>query len=177
MHPFFSCLVYLAAIGLAVFFLGRMLPKDWFSWGEFPYKLLPFEQNGKIYEALGIRKWKDRLPDMSRICPKLVPSKALPKSVTTQQVEAMLQETCIAEFTHTVLCILGYGCVTLWKSTGGRVLYVLYLLGNLPFCLIQRYNRPKLLRILSKLQAKQMTGTGNTNEQGFDIKLQYGART
>ncbi|MDO5401366.1 MAG: glycosyl-4,4'-diaponeurosporenoate acyltransferase [Eubacteriales bacterium] len=176
MHPLIKCLIYLAAVGLAAFFLGRLLPKDWFSYGEAPFRAFPFERGGKIYEALGIRKWKDRLPDMSRILPRLIPSKALPKATSARQVEAMLRETCVAELTHGLLCILGWGCIKLWKGAGGWVLWALYALGNLPFCMIQRYNRPKLARLLARLQAKEHSGKGTQYEQGFDIKLQYGAR-
>lgn len=154
MREFFSCIFYFAATGILSFFLGRILPENWFHFDRFPYRSFAVERDGKIYEALGIRRWKDRLPDMSKILPKLIPSRRLPAAMTIPQVELLLRETCIAEFIHTLLCISGLGCLFLWRGPGGRILYIVYVLGNLPFNLIQRYNRPKLARILVKLNAK-----------------------
>lgn len=154
MPGFVKCICYLALTGLGAFFLGRVLPKNWFRYDRAPYKPFAFEKNGKFYEAFGIRKWKDHLPDMSRILPKLIPSKGLPKAVTPDQLERMLQETCVAEWIHTLLMVSGLGCLFLWKGVGGWILYILYVLGNLPFNMIQRYNRPKLARIYQKLKVR-----------------------
>ena len=61
----------------------------------------------------------------------------------------MIQETCIAEFVHIVLFVLGFGCVLIWEGPGGWMAAAVYnLLGNVPFILIQRYNRPRLQRLL-----------------------------
>lgn len=154
MHGFPACVCYLAITGIAAFFFGRILPKSWFHFDRVPYKSFDFEKNGKIYEKFGIRKWKDHLPDMSRILPKLIPSKGLPRAVTPDKMERMLQETCVAEWIHTLLMVLGLGCVFLWKGIGGWAVCILYILGNLPFNMIQRYNRPKLARIYQKLKGR-----------------------
>ena len=62
----------------------------------------------------------------------------------------MLRETCVAELTHWLLCVAGLHCLTLWPSVGGLAVVCLNILGNLPFILIQRYNRPRLARLLEK---------------------------
>lgn len=154
MRKFFSCVLYFAITGIAAFFLGRILPKKWFRYDRFPYRAFAFEREGKLYEKLGIRKWKDALPDMSRILPGLIPSREMPRAKTPAQVELLLQETCIAECIHILLCVSGLGCVFLWRGTGGWILYWIYVLGNVPFNLIQRYNRPKLARIYNKVCEK-----------------------
>lgn len=154
MREFGICVLYFALTGIAGFFLGRILPKGWFRYDRFPYKALAFEREGKIYEALGIRRWKDVLPDMSKILPGLIPSRKLSGARTPEQVELLLQETCIAECIHCLLCISGIACIFLWKGAGGWILYGVYVLGNLPFNLIQRYNRPKLARIYRKCKEK-----------------------
>lgn len=178
MSGFIKCVIYFAATGVLSFFLGRVLPKSWFSYNEFPYRLLPVERDGKLYDALGIRRWKDKLPDMSRILPGFIPSKRPGGSMTAAQADRMLQETCVAECIHTLLCITGCGCLFLWPGYGGRVLYAIYVLGNIPFNLIQRYNRPKLARIARRLHAKEARIEGSeADEKRFDIELQYGART
>lgn len=156
MSGFLKCFVYLAVMGVFSFLLGRWLPKDWFRYDKFPYRIFTFEKNGKIYDKIYIRKWKECVPDMSKILPGMMPSKRLPGMMTPQQVKRMLQETCVAEFIHNLLCILGLPCIRIWGGAGGWVVYAVYVLGNIPFSLIQRYNRPKLIRIYQKLEVRQM---------------------
>lgn len=155
MEGLLRCFFYLAAIGLILFLFGRMIPKKWMLYNRFPYSPFSFEKNGKIYQSLRVHRWRERLPDMSKILPAMMPSKKLPKQATAVQLERMIQETCVAELVHNLLCILGFGCVLLWRGAGGWMIAVLYMMGNIPFCIIQRYNRPKLVRIMQKLKSKE----------------------
>ena len=61
----------------------------------------------------------------------------------------MIQETCIAELVHGVLCIAGLYCFQIWPGTGGLLIAALNVLGNLPYIIIQRFNRPRLVRLLA----------------------------
>lgn len=146
------CLGYLAVLGILSFIIGRILPKKWFDWNEIPFKTLPVEKGGKIYERLHIRKWKDIVPDMSKIVPALIPKRA-PKTLhgSKEETELLLQETCIAEFIHGALCVAGVGYLYIWPGVPGVIVFLLYVLGNLPFMIIQRYNRPRLCRIYQRL--------------------------
>lgn len=169
MAGFIKCVLYFALIGVSGFLLGRVLPKDMFHWDRFPFRLYKWEKQGSVYNALGIRKWKEKVPDMSTILPKLMPSKKLPKAANSQELTLMIEETCVAEFIHGLLCVLGFGCVFLWKGVWGWVAAVLYFLGNVPDILIQRYNRPKLTRILQKIQARE-----SSHEKCDHFELQHG---
>lgn len=176
---FWRCFCYLAVIGLLSFFVGRILPKRWFRYDCRSYRPLPFERNGGLYDTLKIRRWKDRVPDMSKILPSLIPPKKIQGVPGTEQVEQMLLETCIAEDIHALLGIAGFVCVRLWDGPGGWVMSLLFLLGNLPFCMIQRYNRPKFVRLLRKLEARETElrkeRTTSTHEKRIDLELQYRA--
>lgn len=148
---FRKCILYVAFIGIAGFLLGRFLPKRWFKYDEPPFRALPFENNGHVYRKLGIHRWHKRLPDMSHILPGVMPAKKLTAHISAAQAEIMVQETCIAEFIHTLLSFLGLYLPRLWPGPWGVVFFLLYfLLGNLPFILIQRFNRPKLRMLLDK---------------------------
>ena len=107
---------------------------------------------------LAIDKWKRLVPDMSRLLPDMV-KKQLPAStaaVTAAQAEALVQETCRAELVHGVSCLLGLSFLWLWRGWGGViVLLVWVLLANLPFILIQRYNRPRLVRLAALLHKRE----------------------
>lgn len=143
--------IYFAITGILFFFLGRIFPKETFKYDKFPFKSFAFENNGKIYTKIGIHKWQNRVPDMSRIFKNLMPAKNLTGSIDTQRLHTMILETCEAEVTHFLLCITGLYCLWLWPGAGGVIVYAIYaLLGNVPFILIQRYNRPRLVRLYSR---------------------------
>lgn len=181
MSGFIRCIVYLSVIGVAFFLVGRILPKKWFCADKIPFRSFNFEKNGNVYVNFGIKKWKDGLPDMSRIVPILMPSKKMPTAFTIAQLEAMIQETCIAEWIHGLLCVMGYGCVFLWEGKGGWLAFLIYALGNIPYIMIQRYNRPKLMRILKKMRTKENDYINrkqeSVHEKGDYTELQYGTRS
>ena len=150
MTSFLHCALYLAATGIGAFFLGRLLPKTWFRGDAFPYRCYPFEQ--KLFRVLHIKDWQSRVPDMSRILPGLMPDKKL-TAETFSDLPRMIQETGVAEMIGGVL-----------------VTAVYILLGNLPFILIQRYNRPRLQRLLALQRRKQER---KCQDAHTDTKLQY----
>ena len=60
----------------------------------------------------------------------------------------MIQETCVAELTHVLLSVCGLYALRLWPGAGGVLITAVYILfGNVPFIIIQRYNRPRLQRL------------------------------
>ncbi len=155
MHPFLSCVVYLILISASGFLLGRLLPKSFFCGSRFPYKSYAFEKNGKIYLKLNIQHWQNKVPDMSKLFPWCMPAKNLAGDYKSRLPE-MIQETCIAELTHKLLCIAGLYCIKLYPGWRGFLIAFLYsVVFNLPFVLIQRYNRPRLMRVEKKLQIRQ----------------------
>ena len=59
----------------------------------------------------------------------------------------MIQETCAAELTHLLAAVAGLWCLHLWPGAGGITVAAVFALINMPFILIQRYNRPRFLRL------------------------------
>ena len=144
---FLRCCVYYGILAVVSFFIGRLLPKSWFHGDKFPYRCA---------------SWEDKVPDMSKIVPKLIPAKRLDTDFRAQ-LPRMIEETCVAEFTHFVLILLGFYALRLWPGTGGAVVTAIYILfGNLPFLIIQRYNRPRLQKLLA---AQQRRSRRNQEEQ------------
>ena len=154
---FMRYLVFYLNISFISFYAGRILPRKWFRYDRFPYRSWKLEQNGKLYERLGIKNWQNRLPDMSKVFPKIMP----PKNMSGQykdRLPIMIQETCIAEFTHVALCIVGLHGLTLWDNPLRFPLTFLYIcVFNVPYVMIQRYNRPRLVRLYRKLLANLQT--------------------
>ncbi len=142
-------------ISISSFFLGRMLPYRWFHYDKFPYKSFAFEREGKIYLRLHINKWHNKVPDMSQIFPQLMPSKKMTDN-SEETLKTMIVETCIAEFVHWVLCLLALLNLRIWHGWVGVLATCLYIfIGNVPFCLIQRYNRPRFVKLMNRLEARK----------------------
>lgn len=149
-----SCFTYLAFTGLLSFFLGRLLPKQWFHPDHHPYLPFRWEHGGRVYNRLHIKSWQTKLPDMSKIVTGMMPRKEISEA-NLQILPRMVQETCVAEFIHVILCFTGLHCLSLWKGLGGFMITTLNTLANLIFVVIQRYNRPRLVHLLKTFQHHQ----------------------
>ena len=150
-----KCALYLALTGIVGFFVGRILPKRWFKPEKGLFRSFPVERNGTIYEKLGIRKWQKKVLDMSRILPGWMPAKKLSGDYG-QNLPVMIRETCVAEVIHISVSIAGLRCLWMWPGVGGVTVTAIHIvLLNLPFILIQRYNRPRLIRLQKKLEKKK----------------------
>ncbi len=153
MRDFLRCAVFLAVMGVVGFVAGRFLPTALLRWDRFPYKEYSFEKSGAFYEKFGVRQWKTHVPDMSRLLPRFVPVKRLGVP-SDEALVTLINETCIAEIVHWFLFAGGFMCVLIWEGTGGWLVTIVYnLFGNLPFIIIQRYNRPRLIRTLNHSRA------------------------
>ena len=93
---------------------------------------------------------------MSRILPDMVRKQVTPTAVTAAQAVVLVQETCVAEAVHWGLSAAGLLCLRLWRGLWGAAISLAYfLLGNLPFILIQRYNRPRLAGLLERVRERK----------------------
>ena len=138
--------IYIAVLGILSHFVGQALPRARFSAESFPYRTADWENGGRVYEKLGIKHWKDRLPDMSKIMPDMVKKKM--SAVKSQGMDVLIAETCVAECVHWALMLLSLGIFFFWRGAWAVVFWLVYnLLGNLPFIIIQRYNRPRLVML------------------------------
>lgn len=152
---FAACALYLAAIGILSHFVGQAIPRSWFDSDRFPFRAMAWERDGAVYERLKIKFWKDKLPDMSRFLSDMVP-KRISRQAGRDEAEALIHEACVAEWVHILLSIAGLLCLFIWPGTGGVVITLVWvLLGNLPYILIQRYNRPRLKKLAKRLAAKR----------------------
>lgn len=137
--------IYIAVLGILSHFVGQALPRARFSAESFPYRTADWENGGRVYEKLGIKHWKDALPDMSRIMPDMV-KKKMTKQSREQGMDVLIAETCVAECVHYWLIVLSLGIFLFWRGVWAVVFWLVYnILGNVPFILIQRYNRPRLV--------------------------------
>lgn len=179
MRKFCRCAAYLAIIGCLSNIVGVLLPRCWFSTDRWPYREREWERGGKAYRAVGIQHWKDKLPDMSRVLPWMK-KKAIDHKRDFVQLVELIEETCVAEFIHLLLILMGLPCMKMWHGIGGIIVFFLWAAGNLPFIMIQRYNRLRLTRTVRHMRGEieeQMLTTGVNYHENSDFDLQYRSRT
>ena len=153
---FVNCILYMGFLGVAAYPVGRLISKYDPDPESFLFREQAWELGGKIYEKLNIKKWQNRIPDISQVLGRLMPKKKLGIGITAEKVGIMIRETCTAEAVHNLLNIAGLRLLSLWSGVGGVVIYLIYfLLGNLPFILVQRYNRPRLIQLQHRLELKE----------------------
>lgn len=141
--------------GFLSFALGQALPRRWFDFDAFPYRAFGWEKKGKVYDRVRVHKWKDSVPDMSRFVPFMVKKKAA-LARTPETMARLIRETCVAELVHWALIVLVSPIIAHASGgTLGAVLGAAYGAGNLSFVIIQRYNRPRLREILSRMEERK----------------------
>lgn len=154
-----KCLWYLFISGLVSFGMGRLFPRQLLRHDAWPFRAHEWEKGGRVYERLAVRRWQNRLPDMSHILPGTMPAKRIETMPTLEKLMTMVEETCVAELVHLLLCVSGLRLLKLWRGPGGLTLWLLYvLIGNVPYIIMQRYNRPRFLLLMKKLQRRLSVG-------------------
>ena len=109
-----------------------------------------WERAGRFYEcAFGIKIWKDKLPDASRMFRGGF-AKANLQTASPEFLERFLRETWRGELVHWLaLFTLPLFCI--WNPWWGVcVNAVVALAVNLPCILALRYNRARFLRVISR---------------------------
>lgn len=150
--------VICAVMGVLSFLIGELLPRKNIDIEDRLYRPRKWEKNGRVYYKLGIQKWKDRVPDMSRFVPHMFRKKITVMRSATY-VEDLIRETCIAEIIHYMLSLLSPVFLALMPPVWGPICMLLYVgVGNLPFIIIQRFNRPRLMEILRRQRALEAAG-------------------
>ncbi len=150
LNVFMTTIVTLAIVGLVGFTCGELFPRRWVHYDRFPFNEFGWERNGRIYIRLKVNKWKDKVPDMSSLFKGMFYKKALAQTRSGAYFERFVIETCVAEAVHVVLMVGGFVAFWVFPNAWGLIASLLYALGNLPFVLIQRYNRPRFKLLMER---------------------------
>lgn len=143
-----DCLAW-TALSVVIGFGASRLPLRSIDHDTALTRLRPWEADGRWYEHhLAVRRWKDRLPEAGAVfggrSKRHLPSRA------TADLERFAAETRRAELTHWALLCCGplfFAWNPWWL---GLVMVAFAVAFNLPFIVIQRYNRARLGRLLGR---------------------------
>ena len=137
-------------IGIPAFFAGEKIPREKLDPERFPFRSYSWEKEGRAYEKIGIQKWKNKTPDMSRYFQRTF-SKQGNMLRDPAHLRRLVQETCSAELLHWILILLSFLFAVLMDE-GGLLAMLLYIVGNLVSLVIQRYNRPRIMKLIKRIE-------------------------
>lgn len=170
-----NCVIYYSLTGFMCFLFGRFVPKKLFNPNIFPFRTFGWEKNGAIYECTGVKHWQNKVPDMSKLLPGVMPAKSVGNMPNSESILIMLRETCVAEFVHWILFLWGLGCFRFFKLKTAVIVYIIYVASNAPYIIIQRYNRPRLRKLLEcckKREAAVVLSDNYSDSDEVTIKVE-----
>lgn len=141
-----NCMAWFLVIFFSGFLWGKV-PVTRFRYGKFPFRTHVFEDHGRFYERrLKIKRWKGIMPEAGGVFKGFQKRHAQLRE--SRYLEAFVRETCRAEAVHyTIMAALPVFII--WNPPVALVIMMpIVIAGNLPCIIIQRYNRPRLLKLI-----------------------------
>lgn len=114
------------------------------------YRPHPWEE--KLYLKLGVRKWKDKIPELGKLFAGFDKSQ-VGDMKNNEHVARFIAETITAEYIHKFSALFGLiaivGCLKTWFIVGIPLLLANIIINTMPV-IVQRYNRPKLYMLYAR---------------------------
>ncbi|MBO5453914.1 MAG: hypothetical protein J6A69_08150 [Clostridia bacterium] len=146
-------IITLCGVGAIVGFMFALIPSCVFDIKGWR-KIFKFEKNGAFYEYyLKITLWKDLIPQFSKMFHFGYKKDKIPVKDLTHY-ETFVVETIRAEITHILLIIFSPLYYTAIPFGWATFAVVASVIANTPCIAIQRYNRIRIMKIISRLEKK-----------------------
>lgn len=142
-----SCLAWLL-IGVVTGFTLHKLPVRCFEHDTWLTRPRRSEDDGRWYQRrLHIRSWKDRLPEKGDLFRGGFSKRHL-SSRSSEHLQRFVAETRRAETVHWSNLAAGPLFLIWCRPLLGALMIVFGVVAHLPFIVVQRYNRGRLVRLL-----------------------------
>ncbi|HPC38545.1 MAG TPA: hypothetical protein PLF21_04455 [Exilispira sp.] len=134
-------------------YIVHFLLEKFYNYKNFLFKAVKIEKEGKLYKNIFfIDRWKDKIPEAGKFLGLHPFSKRHFVSKKKEYVERFILETCRGELSH-LLPFIFYPISLIWNPMIANIIMFLFvLIFNLPFILVQRYNRIRLTKLLHKIE-------------------------
>lgn len=147
-------------------FVRYAIPKKYYS--PFRKRFACARWEKKLYMRLGIRKWKDKIPETGGLLVGFSKTRVLDMH-DNEYILKFMSETCYAEVMHMWSALLGFSVLFLVPShlrltLALPVATVNAVLQILPV-FVQRFIRPQLLRVYASNAKRLEKATANTSPQ------------
>ncbi len=119
------------------------------------FRIRDWERGGEIYQRLfRIRAWKGRIPEAGAFYRGGI-SKRRIGDASPEKLRLFIRETCRAELSHWIV-FAAAPTFFFWNApVVGFVMAGYGLLANVPFIAVQRFNRPRLQRLLTSAEGRR----------------------
>ncbi|GGL60539.1 glycosyl-4,4'-diaponeurosporenoate acyltransferase CrtO family protein [Sporolactobacillus putidus] len=126
------------------------LPVSIFHYDSWLFRERSWEKKGAVYQYyLRVKKWKNLLPELSDFLAFLFSKKQI-KRYNPDYLYRFALETCRAELAHWCIIISSFLFAKWGDDIGSSILIsFIAVVFNLPYIIIQRYNRPRILSVLA----------------------------
>jgi glycosyl-4,4'-diaponeurosporenoate acyltransferase len=150
----FAVVLFWTILQIAIPVICLKIKDKHFSSGSFFFRPRKWEKNGDIYESVfRIKKWKKLLPDGGAAMKGGFQKKHIDAS-SSEKLERFIVESCRGEFAHWLL-ILPFWIVGFFAPPIVILVMLLYsIAANIPCIIAQRYNRPRVIRLLEKMNRR-----------------------
>ncbi|MBO1198185.1 glycosyl-4,4'-diaponeurosporenoate acyltransferase [Staphylococcus simiae] len=139
--------IYWSSVQLIIANVGTYIPRHFFVKHHNWFSSFKFEQQGKFWQGrFKVHLWKKMIPEGQKINSKIYNKKHL-TAYDSNTIETMIIETERAELIHwlSILPVV----IFVYAPKYLKIINVLYvLIVNIPIIVVQRYNRPRLRRLL-----------------------------
>jgi glycosyl-4,4'-diaponeurosporenoate acyltransferase len=141
---------------LSIGYSCSRIPVSFFDPRARLYQTKAWEKGGEIYDRIfHVKAWKKWIPSGAKVYTGAFEIKNLP-SFSLDYVDTWLKESCRAEFCHWMMILPGF-LFFLWNGAEGAWWMVAYAVANnLVPIIMQRYNRPRVRRMLEQIQRKSL---------------------
>ena len=143
-------------IQFTIGYFSSKIPLDWLNPEHPLFQTFAWEKGGDIYEKyFHVRAWKHLIPNGSAPYRDGYSIKNL-ANYDPAYLERWLKESVRAEICH-YLMILPCIFFFLWNNVGlGWVMVAYAFINNLVPIILQRYNRPRMRKLLARLEKKTL---------------------
>lgn len=134
--------------------VSMILPESIFIYTKWLFRERKWEHGGTIYQKLfNIKKWKDKLPELSDFIKKSFPKKKLP-SFNMEYLKKYIVESYRSELCHWMIVISVVIFSSWFNEDMENFIFILAVILNVPYIMIQRFNRPRIMNIMQKSEEK-----------------------
>ncbi|WP_368489700.1 glycosyltransferase [Clostridium sp. BJN0013] len=127
-----------------------LLPGDKFHEDNCFFRERKWEEKGLFYQRVfKVKQWKDILPELGDFLPVTFKKKKI-VSFDKEYVKQFIAETCRAEICHWSIIFTVFLYFLYQANWINTVMLVVAVLINIPFIIIQRYNRPRMAAMMKR---------------------------
>ena len=112
-------------------------------------RIRPWERDGRTWERLGVRRWKDRLPEAGAVFAGGVSKRSLPGR-TPDDLVRFAAETRRAELVHWAIPLVWPAFALFNPPVLLAAMAAYAVVANAPCIAVQRFNRARILRVLRR---------------------------